>query len=148
MSPHTSTSQKIRPHLHKYLRIRLGIYLGISASVGAFVVYNAVRNTIPGIFAVVGVVIGLAIGFAASRIHKISWDEKVSKAIARVDAFGVVVLILYILFEIFREKIVGRFVDEADVTVTSFSILAGMMYGRVLGIRGNVVRVLEKRDIL
>lgn len=143
-----TTSEQIRPHLHKYLRLRLGIYLAVAVLVAAFVVYNSIRNTVPGIYAVIGVVIGIGIGFIASRIHKISWDVQASKVIARIDAFGFVVLVLYILFEIFREKIVGRFVEDGEVTVTSFSILAGLMYGRVLGIRGNVVRVLEEKDLL
>ncbi len=146
--PGPKTAKQIRPHLHRFLRLRLVIYLTVALSVGAFVVYNSFRNSIPGIFAAVGVAIGLVIGYVASRIHKISWSDKASKVMARMDIFGVGILVLYILFEVFRERIVGRFVDDADVTVTSFSILAGIMYGRVLGIRGNVVRVLKEQDLI
>ncbi len=146
--PGPETAKQIRPHLHKYLRLRLGIYLTIAIAVGAFVVYNSFRNSIPGIFAAAGVAIGLGIGFLASRIHKIRWSEKADKAIARVDVFGFFILVLYLLFEVYRERIVGHFLKEADVTVTSFSILAGVMYGRVLGIRGNVLRVLKEKSII
>ncbi len=146
--PGPKTAKQIRPHLQKFLRIRLLIYLLVSVSVLGFVIYNSFVNSISGIFAFAGVAIGLCIGYIASRIHKISWNDKAAKVIARVDLFGVVVLVLYILFEVFREKIVGRFVDDADVTVTSFSILAGIMYGRVLGIRGNIVRVLREQDLI
>ncbi len=146
--PGPKTARQIRPHLHRFLRLRLGIYLAVALSVGGFVVYNSFRNSIPGMFAAIGVGIGLCIGYIASRIHKISWNEQASKVIARMDIFGAVVLVLYVLFEVFRARIVGRFVADADVTVTSFSILAGIMYGRVLGIRGNVVRVLKEQDLL
>ena len=142
------TAKQIRPHLHAFLRLRLVIYLFISFSVLGFVIYNSYRDSISGVFAVGGVAIGLGIGYLASRIHKISWNEKSSVVMARMDFFGAGVLVLYILFEIFRKKIVGHFVREADVTVTSFSILAGVMYGRVLGIRGSVVRVLKEQDLL
>jgi len=146
--PGPKTAWQIRPHLHRFLRIRLAIYLAVALLVGGFVVYNSFRNSIPGIFAAAGVAIGLGIGYMASRIHKISWSEKASKVIARIDFFGIGILALYILFEVFRERIVGRFVADADVTVTSFSILAGIMYGRVLGIRGSIVRVLKEQDLM
>lgn len=142
------TRRAIQPHLHKNLRIRMGIYLAVAILVGGFVIYNAYKDDISGIYPAAGVAIGLLIGFIASRIHKVRWDETASKAIAKVDTFGAIILVLYILFEIFRRKIVGQFVDEANVTVTSFSILAGLMYGRVLGIRGSVKRLLEEKDIV
>ena len=143
-----SLHEQIRPHLSKPLRVRLGIYLAVSLVLAVFVIYNSFKNNIPGIFAVGGVIIGLLIGFAVSRMHKISWNEQASKVMAKIDVFGFIILILYVIFEIFREKIVGRFVNEADVAVTSFSILAGVMYGRVLGIRGKIIRVLEEKDLL
>lgn len=146
--PINKTARQIRPHLHRNLRIRLGIYLAVSFVVAGFVIYNAVTTGHFGIFAIVGVGLGLLVGYFASRIHKIRWDDTAEKAIAKVDAFGGVILVLYILFEVFRSKIVGNFVEEANVTVTSFSILAGIMYGRVLGIRGNVVKVLKEQDII
>ncbi len=144
----SENNKKMRPHLHRYLRLRLGIYLVIAIVVGVFVIFNSVRNSIPGVFAIVGVLFGIVIGALFSRIHKISWDEKASKVIARMDVFGIVIMILYTLFEIFREKIVGKFVGQADVTVTSFSVLTGIMYGRVIGIRGNIKNVLNKKDLI
>jgi hypothetical protein len=143
-----SRPKEIRPHLQSFLRLRLAIYLFVSLGVAGFVIYDSFRNSIPGIYAIVGIVIGLGIGYAASRIHKISWNDEASNVVAKMDVFGVFVLVLYILFEIFREKIVGHFVGDTDVTITSFSILAGVMYGRVLGIRGNIVRVLRAQDLI
>ncbi len=146
--PGPKTAKQIRPHLHRFLRWRLAIYLAVAISVGAFVIYDAYRNSIPGIFAAVGVFIGLCLGYAASRIHKIYWSDRASKVIARMDMLGIFILVVYLSFELHRRRIVGSFVGDADAAVTSFSILAGIMYGRVLGIRGNVVRVLKEHDLL
>lgn len=142
------TRRAVAPHLHRNLKIRLGIYLAVALLVGGFVIYNAYVDDIPGTYPAAGVGIGLIMGFIASRIHKIRWDGTASKAIVKMDAFGALILVLYFAFEVFRGKIVGQFVDEADVTVTSFSILAGIMYGRVLGIRGSVKRLLEEKDLV
>ena len=146
--PPSRVTAQMRPHVHRNLRIRLGAYLTVSILVGGFVIYNAFMTPISGVFPFVGVLIGLGLGFLASRIHKISWDEVAAKVISRIDTFGGIVLVLYILFEVFRSKIVGRFVDASSVTITSFSILAGIMYGRVLGIRGNIQKILVERDII
>ena len=146
--PNAQLRAEMRPHLHTYLKLRLGIYLFVSLLVGGFVVYSSIRNSVPGYYAVAGVCFGVLIGLFFSRTHKVSWDENASRVIARVDIFGIFVLLLYFSFELFRDKIVGRFVADVDVTVTSFSILAGLFYGRILGFRGNILRVLREKEIL
>ena len=143
-------ADKIRPHLHSFLRIRLAYYLTISILLAGFVIYNSYQDSISGLYSAGGVIIGISIGFFITRIHKIYWDEKIGKVVGRFDFYGLVLLALLILFQIFREKLIRDFdvVDDIDVTTTGFAVLAGIMYGRVLGIRGNVVQVLKKQKLI
>lgn len=138
-------AEQIRPHLHKFLRVRLAYYLTLAILLAGFVVYNSYQDSISGLYSALGVIIGICIGFFITRIHKISWDEKIGKVVGRFDLYGLVLLALLILFQIFRENIIRGYIDETDVTTTGFAVLAGIMYGRVLGIRGSVVRVLKER---
>jgi hypothetical protein len=126
----------------------MAYYLSLAIILAGFVVYNSYHDSISGFYPLGGVIIGIGIGFAITRIHKISWDKNAGKVVAQIDLFGLGILILLILFQIFRKKIVSEFVDDIDVTTTSFSVLAGIMYGRVLGIRGDVVRILKEKDII
>ncbi len=146
--PDLKTTGEMQPHLHRYLKLRLGIYLAVAGLSLAFVIYNAFTNSISGLYPFLGVIFGILIGYLFSRTHKVAWDKGAAKVIAKVDTFGIFVIILYTLFEVFRNKIVANFVTEGYVTVTSFSVLAGLMYGRVLGFRGNILKILRERDLV
>jgi hypothetical protein len=96
---------------------------------------------------IIGLCVGIGLGFIVARMVKITWDEQIEQVIGTFDAVGIVILILYILFEINREKIVAHFVGDASILAVSFAVLAGIMYGRVLGIRGKIKKVFTEQDI-
>ena len=143
-------AEQIRPHLQGFLRVRLAYYLILAVVNAGFVIYNSYEDSISSLYSIGGVVVGIGIGFFITRIHKIYWDEKVGKVVARFDLYGLVLLALLILFQIFREKIIRNFdiVDEIDVTSTGFAVLAGIMYGRVLGVRGSVMKILREKELV
>jgi hypothetical protein len=80
-------------------------------------------------------------------MQKLSWDHITGKIISRMDTLGIFLLIIYIPFEIFREKIVGLFVHGPIVFVVSFALLSGIMYGRVLGIRGKIRSLFKEQNL-
>lgn len=77
-----------------------------------------------------------------------SWDKDAKKVVSRLDIFGGVVLGLYILFELFRERIVGYFTHDIQVSTAGFAVLAGIMIGRILGTRGKIIQILKEQKVL
>jgi hypothetical protein len=77
----------------------------------------------------------------------ISWDKNAKKVVSRLDIFGGVVLAAYILFEIEREHFVSLFIHGPTVAAVSFTVLAGVMIGRVLGTRGRIRTILKDQRV-
>jgi hypothetical protein len=77
----------------------------------------------------------------------ISWNHDAKKVVSRFDVYGVIILVLYIFFEIFREKIVGYFTHDIQVGTVGFALLAGIMFGRVLGTRGKIMKILKEQHV-
>ncbi len=74
-------------------------------------------------------------------------NKDAKKVVSRLDTFGIGILILYFLFEILRGNIVGFFTHDVQVATTGFAVLAGIMFGRVLGTRGKIIEVLEEQKV-
>ncbi len=91
--------------------------------------------------------VGLFVGTIASRILTITWDKGAKKVISRMDIVGATMLIVYTVFELYRSEIVAYFVSEHDIVSVSFALLAGIMYGRLLGIKGKIGEIFEKQKI-
>jgi hypothetical protein len=90
---------------------------------------------------------GIVVGIVSARMFHISWNKDAKKIVSRLDEYGVIILVLYILFELKREWIVSNFVQGAIIGPTSFSLLTGIMIGRVLGTRGRIVQVLREQKV-
>ncbi len=139
---------EIKDRVHKRLRIRLTIYFIVSILVLGISVFHVISDNASPILSAVGLVLGMIAGIVFSRMQKISWDEKASQVIGAFDAVGIVFLVLYILFEVFRNAIVARFVSGPSLVAVSFALLAGLMYGRVMGTKGKIKEVFEEQGIL
>lgn len=143
-------ARDIRPHvkhIDRRLRMRLRIYFAISAILILLLIYNVYRGSLRLDFGLVGLMIGLGLGIITSRMYHISWDKDAKKVISRLDAYGIVILILYILLEVFRGKVVGFFTHNFEVETVGFAVLAGIMFGRVIGTRGKIIRILTEQKV-
>jgi hypothetical protein len=96
---------------------------------------------------IIALLIGILIGMVTSRMYHISWDKNAKKVISRLDIYGIIILILYVFLEIFRERIVGFVTHDFEVGTIGFAILAGIMFGRVLGTRGKIIKVLNDQRV-
>lgn len=140
--------EEVKDKIHKRLRIRLSIYLVVSALVLGVSIFHVISDKASPVLSAVGFILGMIVGVVFSRMQKISWDHKASQAIATFDAVGIVFLIIYVLFEIYRNEIVEHFVSGPSVVAVSFALLAGIMYGRVLGIKGKIKEIFEEQGII
>lgn len=140
-------ANNLRPHLNKRIWTRLLLYFAISVILFIVTIFSAVRHDIFFGYVLAGLVIGSLLGIFLSRINKLSWDNNAEHIISQLDLYGGILLVVYILFEVFREKIVEQFVPEPVVSTVGFALLAGIIYGRFLGMRGKIFKILREQGI-
>ena len=129
------------------IKIRLWIYFFVALAVSGTIIYHLISGQGYVIPTCLTFLVGAGLGNIVSRIYKISWDHGAKKVISRLDDLGIVILILYIVFEISRETIVGFFVQGPAVVGLGLALFDGLMVGRVLGIRGKIKEIFEQQNI-
>lgn len=140
----------LRPHskhIDKRLRLRLRIYFLISSVLALILIFNIIRGELRWDFGLIALLTGILIGMVTSRMFHISWDKNAKKVISRLDVYGIIILVLYILLEINRDKIVGYVTHDFEVGAIGFAVLAGIMFGRVMGTRGKIIKVLNDQRV-
>jgi hypothetical protein len=143
-------SSSLRRHIHhvdKKLQRRLRLYFLIAAILILIFIFNILRGALQWDFGIIGLLVGVSIGVITSRMYHISWDKDAKRVISRLDLFGIIILILYVALEIFREKIVGYITHDFEVGTIGFAVLAGIMFGRVLGTRGKILKILKEQKV-
>ncbi len=134
-------------HIDKRLRFRIRIYLLISLILLGVLLFNVIRGALRIDYGLLGLMGGTGVGIIASRMFHTSWDSNAKKVISRIDTFGVGILLLYIVFEILREDIVKIFTGDVQVATTGFAVLAGLMLGQVIGMRGKIIEILKEQKV-
>lgn len=138
----------LNQYVHKRLKIVFIFYLIIAFVMLWLLVYKTILYSINYRYVVVSFLFGMILGILLCRMVKICWDDQLEKVISRIDAFGFFVLIIFIAFDIFHPKIVGLFVLDEVVPITSLAAATGVVYGRVLGLRDSIYRILKKNNII
>lgn len=139
--------RKHKPHLHNKVIWNLRIFYLITVILMGIVVYEIFTNRVTVSLAAISVVLGIFIGVFTARMYLFSWDKDTKKVIQRLDMFGIVILIIYILASIFRGQIIGQFVTPDYVTGVSLSMATGLMIGRVLGTGHIITSILKKQNL-
>lgn len=134
----------IKEHAGKRLRRTLSILIAVYCILLVVTIYHLVTHPVVWWHAVLCGSAGLGIGILFSRMTKIEWDKDHEKAIGRMDIYGGVILVLFILFEIFRSQLVGLFAEGAAIGTLSLLLLTSTMYGRVIAMGGKILRVVRR----
>lgn len=137
----------LKKHIDRKLFTRLKIFFVIVIVLSALIIYDISEGILGINLAFLGYILGLIMGFIASRMFLISWHKESAKVVSRLDAIGIVILLLYIVFALSRRWIFGHWLTGSALTAFTFSILAGIMLGRFLGMRLNIRKVLSDRGI-
>ncbi len=137
----------LEKHLDKKLKNRMRWYFVLSFLLLGVVGYEILFGMVTVGFALLGVVMGIFLGVGVARMFHLSWDHDAKKIVSRLDAFGIVILVLYIAFVIVRRQIIGYFFYASMVGGMSMAISAGVMIGRVVGTRGKILKILKEQRV-
>jgi hypothetical protein len=93
-------------------------------------------------------IIGLAVGFIAGRIFDIKWHKDSRQIVGMMDELGIVILVLYMTFSIFRRQIFGQFIHGPLLTAFTFSLMGGITLGQVTSSVRSIRKILTFKDII
>lgn len=111
--------------------------------IGIYDVVNFYITLPKALFAfLTGVLLGIIVGSAS----KIVWHEEASKVMIKMDIFSGVILGLYIIFAIFKRTIFHYWFSGNELSAFVISLSAGIMLGRFLSVRKQVIMVLKKQN--
>lgn len=112
------------------------------------IVYHIFRDGVSPLWALGGFIPGLAIGFVLTRTKVLSWEPSEQVVVGTTDAVGIVILVVYILFILFRDRIIGSEVhDAAAVSLIGLALTAGAMLGRIYFTLRGIRNILVAADL-
>lgn len=141
-------STYVKKHIDKRLQFRFRLYFIIAIILLCIVGYNFIRGDLSLLLTLLTLGIGLCAGIISARMYQLSWNHDGQKIVSRLDGLGGVILILYILFALLRDKLLAMFVAAPSIGAATFAIIAGIMMGRVIGTRGKIVHILKEQEII
>jgi hypothetical protein len=144
-----SSRKEVTKFVHRKLLFRLRRLTLFFLVIMGIIIYELVTYDVPSYIPVIGFVIGMVIGLSINpRMHNISWDAEASKAVTKMDRLGIIILVLYLLFAIFRTWIFSYWLHGYILTVFSLSVAAGGMLGRVYSTRQKIRQILKAEGFL
>jgi hypothetical protein len=138
----------LKKHTDPKLRFRLYLFFTLALVMLGILAYEIIQTTLSLTLAFIGFAIGLFVGFAAGRMFDIKWHEETSRVVSRMDKLGAIVLIAYITFAILRSWIFGHWLQGTALMAFTFSILAGVMSGRLISMQQSIKKILLNQGIL
>ncbi|MBI2102660.1 hypothetical protein HYT55_02380 [Candidatus Woesearchaeota archaeon] len=138
--------QRNKQHIDRKLVLRLRFLFAVFMFMAIIISYDVVVGAIRFLLALSGVLIGIGLGFLAGRMMRIRWHEKKNKISTEMDKQGVIILVAYLIFVFFRDRLLGHWLDGAVLTAFGFSLLTGILFGRYLNMKLEIERVLKEKN--
>jgi len=150
MAIHNTIGRAIqhRHILHKRLKRRLILFPLIAFIMFIVIIVDAILNNVQPLWIIAGGLLGLGVGYLVGLIYKIYWHEDKQKVVSGIDRLSVLLIIVYVAFRIGSEHLIGEFVHGHELTIVTYSILGGILFGRMLGVLHKVDRVLASKSVL
>lgn len=125
------------------LRTRLSLFLVIGIAILCFILYDVFDGALPYWLAVVALAIGGAVGFLLGRVRSVKRHEKTNEIVSELDVAGIAAIVLYIAFDASRDWIFGHWIQGPALSAFTLAILSGALFGRFLGMRMSINRLLR-----
>lgn len=133
-------------YLHGRIIWQFAILIVIFFLLLIFLLLDAFTGVINPLWLIGGLLIGAAVGYLAARMFKIKWKDE--KIVSSMDKMGVVVLVLYVAFSVSKTWLFGHWLNGAALTSFSFSIVAGIMIGRVISMTSVIEKLLREKNVI
>ena len=131
------------PLVGKRLRTRLWLFGAIALALCALIIRDVVRGDATWWSAIIAFAIGGAVGIPLGMLRTVEWHETGEEIVSKMDIMGGVAIAAYIVFDISREWLLGHWFSGADLTTIAFSVLAGALLGRFVGMHASIQRALS-----
>jgi hypothetical protein len=136
-----------KKHIDRKLIFRIRIFYVIGILLTGLMLYDVLENIIGIELSLGGFLMGLFLGFIATRMFIIHWHEERAKVVSRLDTIGIVIMLLYVAFSASRTWLFGHWIHGSVLTAFTYSILAGIMIGRIVGMRLKIKNILSEQFI-
>lgn len=146
MLNHHERAEHIKNNASKKLRMNLRILAIVYLILFAVTVYSIINAHAIIWQVVLGLAIGIAAGLVSSRMYKISWDNDEAKVIGRIDIYGVIVLVLFITFELNRNNIANLFASKGSLGAIGLTMITGALFGRIIGTSGRIIHIVRSQQ--
>jgi hypothetical protein len=134
-------------HLDKKILFRLRIYSVISVILFCVIIFEILTGKLIFPLALAGLALGLVVGVIAARTYIHTWDDDIGKVVSRLDVAGGIIFAAYMVFAVFRGRIIGHFIQGNYVAGTSISVALGIMVGRVFGTGRKIISILKGQNL-
>ncbi len=136
----------MKKHIDRKLIFRIRIFYVIGIILTGLMLYDIFEDTIGIELSLGGFLLGLFIGVIATRMFIIHWHEERAKVVSRFDTIGIIIMLLYVIFSISRSWLFGHWLHGSTLTAFTYSILAGIMIGRIAGMRLKIRSILSEQS--
>lgn len=143
-----SSRRQVSRYVHRKVLFRLRRLAIFFVVVAGILIYELSQNYLAGFLAIIGLIIGILIGLSLQRMHIISWDAETSKTVTRMDKLGMIILVAYLLFAVFRHWLIGHWLHGHALSAFSLSVAAGGILGRLVSLRQKIRRILKEEGFL
>lgn len=110
-------------------------------------VYDTIRGDLSLGLTLAALLGGLTLGLLVGRASSVVWNEETGKAITKMDVFGGVILVAYIVFAIFRKNIVGHWLTGHALSAFIMWLSGSIMLGRLFTLRASILKVLRDQGL-
>lgn len=125
----------VEKHIDRKLNFRIRIFYMIGIILTELMLFEVLKGIIGIGLSLIGFLFGLFLGFIATRLFIIHWHEKRAKFVSHLDTIFIIVMLLYVAFSVSRTSVFGQWIHGSVLTAFAYSILAGIIIGRIVGMR-------------
>jgi hypothetical protein len=133
--------------IDRKLKIGLAVFLVISLIMLGFIARDVWEGDIGILLALIGVLLGTLVGVILGRLLNIRWRADKARVVSELDVVGVLAIIAYIALDLSRTWIFGHFIQGPALGAFTLALLAGALFGRFIGMRISITRVLASRRV-
>ena len=136
-----------KKHIDRKLIFRIRIFYLIGIILTGLMLYEVLEGIIGIELSLGGFLLGLFLGFLATRMFIIHWHDEGAKVVSRFDTIGIIIMLLYVAFSASRTWLFGHWIHGSVLTAFTYSILAGIMIGRIVGMCLKIKNILSEKSI-